>query len=72
MIYEDTTRATFSVSDTNSYFHMYYEIGADEKDVAYYLIAISNHAGNVAKKKLISQYSLLSWFHTSIERSAYR
>ncbi len=72
VIYGDTTKTTFSASDTNSSFHMYYDIGADEKDVAYYLIVVSDHAGNVAKKKLISQYSLLSWFHTSIERSTYR
>ena len=57
---------------TSTSFDMYYNIGADEKDVAYYLIVVSDHAGNVAKKKLISQYSLLSWFHTSIERSTYR
>ena len=31
-------------------------------------MVVSDHAGNVAKKKLISQYSLLTWFHTSIER----
>lgn len=71
-IYGDTTKATFSASDTNSSFDMYYEIDADEKEVAYYLIVVSDHAGNVAKKKLISQYSLLTWFHTSIERSTYR
>ena len=72
VIYGNTTKATFSASDTNSSFDMYYEIGADEKDAAYYLIVVSDHAGNVAKKKLISQYSLLTWFHTSIERSTYR
>ena len=72
VIYGDTTKATFSASDTNSSFDMYYEIDADEKEVAYYLIVVSDHAGNVAKKKLISQYSLLTWFHTSIERSTYR
>ena len=72
VIYGNTTKAKFSASDTNSSFDMYYEIGADEKDAAYYLIVVSDHAGNVAKKKLISQYSLLTWFHTSIERSTYR
>lgn len=72
VIYGSSTRATFDASDTNSSFDMYYEITADEKDVAYYLIVVSDHAGNVAKKKLISQYSLLTWFHTSIDRSTYR
>lgn len=72
VIYGSTTKATFSASDTNSSFDMYYEISADEKDAAYYWIVVSDHAGNVAKKKLISQYSLLTWFHTSIERSTYR
>ena len=71
VIYGENTKATFSVSDTNSSFDMYYEIGADEKEASYYLIVVSDHAGNVAKKKLISQYSLLTWFHTSIERSTY-
>ena len=31
VIYGNTTKATFSASDTNSSFAMYYEIGADEK-----------------------------------------
>lgn len=51
MIYGSTTKATFSASDTNSSFDMYYETGADEKDAAYYLIVVSDHAGSVAKKK---------------------
>ena len=51
---------------------MYYELPDDEKEVAYYLIVVSDHAGNVAKKKLTSQQSLLTWFHTSIDGSTYR
>lgn len=72
VIYGSGTRATFNASDTNSSFHMYYELPDDEKEVAYYLIVVSDHAGNVAKKKLTSQQSLLTWFHTSIDGSTYR
>lgn len=62
----------FASSDTHSAFDMYYEITADEKRVSYYEIIVTDFAGNSVKKKLTSQYSLLSWFHTSIERSSYR
>ena len=72
VIYGSGTKATFDASDTNSSFHMYYELPDDEKEVAYYLIVVSDHAGNVAKKKLTSQQSLLTWFHTSIDGSTYR
>ena len=72
VIYGSGTRATFNASDTNSSFHMYYELPDDEKEVAYYLIVVSDHAGNIAKKKLTSQQSLLTWFHTSIDGSTYR
>jgi len=72
VIYGGSTRATFNASDTNSAFHMYYDIDATDEIVDYYLIVVSDHAGNVAKKKLTSQQSLLSWFHTSIDRSTYR
>lgn len=71
VIYGSTTGATFNASDTNSSFHMYYDIDATDEIVDYYLIVVSDHAGNVAKKKLTSQQSLLSWFHTSIDRSTY-
>ena len=51
---------------------MYYDITADEKMVDYYEIIVTDFAGNRAKKNLTSQYSLLTWFHTSIDRSSYR
>ena len=50
---------------------MYYEIAANEKVASYYEIIVTDFAGNTVKKKLTSQYSLLSWFHTSIDRSTY-
>lgn len=56
---------------THSFFDMYYEITADEKRVDYYEIIVTDFAGNRTKKKLTSQYSLLTWFHTSIDRSSY-
>lgn len=47
------------------------EATADEKRVDYYEIIVTDFAGNRTKKKLTSQYSLLTWFHTSIDRSSY-
>ena len=35
------------------------------------LSVVSDYAGNITRKKLTSQYSLLTWFHTSIDRSSY-
>lgn len=67
----DRTQKNFGASDTHSYFDMHYEIAADEKTASYYEIIVTDFAGNRVKKKLTSQYSLLSWFHTSIDRSTY-
>lgn len=72
VIYDDSTRGIFNASDTNSTFHMYYDVDATNEIVDYYLIVVSDHAGNISKKKLTSQQSLLTWFHTSIDRSTYR
>lgn len=66
-----STKKIFASSDTHSSFEMYYEITADEKRVSYYEIIVTDFAGNTVKKKLTSRYSLLSWFHTSIDRSTY-
>ncbi|MDD3139437.1 MAG: hypothetical protein PHX08_10760 [Lachnospiraceae bacterium] len=71
VVYSDRTKAVFGSPDTHSYFDMYYEITADEKTVSYYEIIVIDFAGNKTTKKLTSQYSLLSWFHTSIDRSTY-
>lgn len=71
VIYGDRTKAIWNLSDTHSWFDMYYEITADEKMVDYYEIIVTDFAGNRTKKKLTSQYSLLTWFHTSIDRSSY-
>ena len=38
---------------------------------SYYEIIVTDFAGNITRKKLTSQYSLLTWFHTSIDRSSY-
>lgn len=67
-----STKKLFGSSDTHSAFDMYYEIAANEKVTSYYEIIVTDFAGNTVKKKLTSQYSLLSWFHTSIDRSSYR
>ena len=71
VIYSDSTKAMFNSSNTHSYFDMHYEITADEKEASYYEIIVVDFAGNKTTKKLTSQYSLLSWFHTSIDRSSY-
>lgn len=70
-IYSSSTKGNFILSDTNTSFHVYYDIGEYEKNVDYYLIVVEDYAGNIAMKKLTSQNSLLSWFHTSIDRSSY-
>lgn len=70
-IYSGNTRATYSVSNTHSYYDMYYEIQSMEKTASYYEIIVTDFAGNITRKKLTSQYSLLTWFHTSIDRSSY-
>ena len=72
IIRSDRTQKVFGSSDTHSYFDMHYEITADEKRASYYEIIVTDFAGNRVNKKLTSQYSLLSWFHTSIDRSTYR
>lgn len=71
VIYGNRTKSIWNASDTHSWFDMYYEIAADEKMVDYYEIIVTDFAGNRTKKKLTSQYSLLTWFHTSIDRSSY-
>lgn len=71
VLYGDTVKKTFTTSDTNSYFDMYYKMPESEKDVLYYLIVVKDFAGNTTKKKLVSQQSMLTWFHTSIERNSY-
>ena len=71
VIYSDQTKKNFASPDTHSYFDMYYEIQRSEKTAEYYEIIVTDFAGNRAVKKLTSQYSLLSWFHTSIDRSTY-
>lgn len=71
VIYGNQTKAEWNVSDTHSFFDMYYEITADEKTVSYYEVIVTDFAGNRTKKKLTSQYSLLTWFHTSVDRSSY-
>lgn len=71
VIYSDSTKTVFNSSNTHSYFDMYYEISEDEKKASYYEIIVVDFAGNKTTKRLTSQFSLLSWFHTSIDRSSY-
>lgn len=71
VIYSDSTKKTFSTSNMHNAFDMYYEIQSNEKAASYYEIIVTDFAGNKTVKKITSQYSLLSWFHTSINRSSY-
>lgn len=68
VLYGDKVKKTFTTSDTNSYFDVYYEMLKSEKDVMYYLIIAQDFAGNTTRKKLVGQQSVLNGFHTSIER----
>jgi hypothetical protein len=52
----------------NAYFDVYYKMLEEDKDVLYYLIVVQDFAGNMARKKLVGQQSVLNGFHTSIER----
>lgn len=70
-IYSDHTKIIFGASNTHNSFDMYYEITDSEKSVSYYEIIVTDFAGNRTTKKLTSQYSLLTWLHTSIDRSSY-
>ena len=71
MVSSDETKAVFGSSDTNSNFTMYYDIGETEEYEEYYQIVVGDYAGNITIKRLTSQRSLLTWFHTSIDRSSY-
>ncbi|MDD3370045.1 MAG: hypothetical protein PHP50_14385, partial [Lachnospiraceae bacterium] len=66
-----TTKATFGASNTHSSFEMYYDINSTNDIVDYYLVVAQDFAGNIVTKKLTSQRSLLTWFHTSIDGSSY-
>ena len=45
--------------------------GLTEDMVDYYILITEDFAGNRTKKKLTSQRTLLTLFHTSIDRGAY-
>lgn len=65
------TQATFGASDTHSEFDVYYDVNETDEYMDYYLVIIKDYAGNINTKKLTTQRSLLTWFHTSIEKSSY-
>ena len=69
--YSDHTYVFFDSPDTHSSFDLYYDANEEEEYMDSYLIVVSDYAGNVTKKKLTCQRSLLTWFHTSIDRSSY-
>jgi len=65
------TAIIFGASNTHAGFDVYYDINLAEDIVDHYLIVVQDYAGNSTTKKLTSQRSLLTWFHTSIDRSSY-
>lgn len=65
------TQATFGASDTHSEFDVYYDVNETDEYMDYYLVIVKDYAGNINTKKLTTQRSLLTWFHTSIEKSSY-
>lgn len=71
VIYSDTTYHMFNNPDTHSYFDVYYDINQTNDTVDYYILITEDFAGNRTKKKLTSQRTLLTLFHTSIDRGAY-
>lgn len=71
VIYSDTTYHRFDYPDTHSYFDVYYDINLTDDMVDYYILITEDFAGNRTKKKLTSQRTLLTLFHTSIDRGAY-
>lgn len=70
-ITSNQTALGFAGSDTHSNFDVYYDINLAEDIVEHYLIVVQDYAGNTTTKKLTSQRSLLTWFHTSIDRGTY-
>ena len=70
-VYSSDTQKTWGASDTHSSFNMYYDINLTEDNVDYYLVVAKDFAGNITTKKLTSQRTLLTLFHTSIDRSSY-
>ena len=70
-IYADATYRRFEYPDPHTFFDVYYDINETQDNVDYYLIIVEDFAGNRIRKKLTSQRTLLTMFHTSIDRGSY-
>ncbi len=70
-IYSSRTNNSWSSSNTHSSFDIYYDDNVASDTPEYYIIVVSDYAGNIAEKKLTTQRYLLTTFHTSIDRSTY-
>lgn len=70
-IYSYETYKQFGSPDTHSSFEMFYDVNSTDEIMDYYLVVVSDFAGNRVEKKLITQRTLLTLFHTSIDRSSY-
>lgn len=71
-IVTDRTAASWGSPDTHSDFDVFYDINQTGDDVDYYILTVQDFAGNISTKKLTSQRTLLTLFHTSIDSSTYR
>ena len=70
-IYSSQTYRQFGSPDTHSAFEMFYDVNPTDEIMDYYLVVVEDFAGNRTEKKLITQRTLLTLFHTSIDRSSY-
>lgn len=70
-IYSSTTNGSWESSDAHSFFDIYYDDNVTIDLAEYYVNVVSDHAGNLAEKKLTTQRYLLTTFHTSIDRNTY-
>jgi len=51
-IYSSTTNGSWESSDAHSFFDIYYDDNVTIDLAEYYVIVVSDHAGNLAEKKL--------------------
>ena len=63
--------ATFGTSDMNNSHSIYYDAEEEGDEQESYEIVAEDFAGNITRKRLVTQQSILSRFRTSIDRSSY-
>lgn len=58
----------YSEAVTSTTYDLYYDVNVTNEYEDYYEVYVTDYAGNVSRKKLTTQRSLLPKFHTSIEK----